>query len=109
LHKLADEIAAAVKRNDVKAYLIADRAFHRALISQINNPTLTDIILNLRDRMRWYGIDTFAGRKCQVASLKQHHQLIDLASGGKVGEIAKLMSRHIRDWTTLFAGVLTKS
>jgi DNA-binding GntR family transcriptional regulator len=109
MHKLANEIDVAVKRNDVQAYLIADRAFHSALISQLNNRTLTDIVLNLRDRMRWYGIDTFAGRKCQLESLKQHHKLIDLAHEGKADEVAKLMSRHIQDWRTLFAGVLTKS
>jgi DNA-binding GntR family transcriptional regulator len=109
LHKQADEIAAAVRRNDVQGYLSKDRAFHRALIEQVNNSTLTDMIMTLRDGMRWYGIDTVAGRKCQIASLKQHHELVDLAAQGKAAEIAVLMSRHIQDWKALFAGVLSKS
>jgi DNA-binding GntR family transcriptional regulator len=108
LHKQADDIAMSVKRNDVQGYLTKDRAFHRALISQVNNPMLTDMIMSLRDGMRWYGIDTAAGRKCQVASLKQHHALIDLADQGKVEEIAVLMARHIQDWRTLFAAVQSK-
>jgi DNA-binding GntR family transcriptional regulator len=109
LHKQAEEIAASVKRNDVQGYLTKDRAFHRALISQVNNSTLTDMIMSLRDGMRWYGIDSAAGRKCQVASLKQHHELVDLAAEGKADEIGTLMSRHIQDWRALFAGVLSKS
>jgi len=108
LNKLADEVAAAVKRKDNLGYLEKDRAFHFALVSHAKNPTLTNMIMGLRDQMRWHGVDSTAGRQCQVASVKQHYQLVDLAARGKTTEVAALITQHIHEWRVLFEAVLNE-
>ncbi len=108
LRKLADEVAAAVKRMDSRGYLEGDRAFHLELISRLNNPMLTKMIMDLRDRMRLYGMDSAAGRQRQIESIKEHYQLIDLAHAGRTDAIAKLMTQHIRTWEPVFTAGLSE-
>jgi DNA-binding GntR family transcriptional regulator len=108
LRKLADEIAAAVKRLDSAGYLESDRAFHFELVSRLNNPMLTKMVMDLRDGMRLYGMDSVAGRQRQVASVKEHYQLIDMAYAGKADAIAKLITQHILSWETVFTAGLSE-
>ena len=93
---------------DRSGYLEGDRAFHLEMVSRLNNPLLTKMIMDLRDGMRLYGMDSVAGRERQVASVEEHYQLIDLASAGKTGAIAELMTQHIRSWEPVFTAGLTE-
>ena len=102
LRRMADAIAAAVEREDVPAYVDADRAFHEELVTQAGNP----LLMEMRDAMRLYGIDSTAGRKRQSASVAEHHALVDLAAAGKADEAAALMSRHILDWKPIFTAAM---
>jgi hypothetical protein len=52
LRRLADDVGAAVRRNDGRGYIETDRAFHLALVSRANNPMLTKMIMEVRDSMR---------------------------------------------------------
>jgi DNA-binding GntR family transcriptional regulator len=108
LRKLADEVAAAVKRKDSGGYIEADRAFHLELVSRANNPMLTRFIMELRDGMRLYGMDSPAGRQRQIASVKEHYQLIDMASAGEIDAIAGLVAQHIRCWEPVFTAGLSE-
>src|ERR1700722_16939173 len=63
LKKLADNVATAVRRKDGRGYIEADRAFHLALVSRAGNPLLTKMVMELRDGMRLYGMDSPAGRQ----------------------------------------------
>jgi DNA-binding GntR family transcriptional regulator len=107
LRALADVIAETVRANDVLAYVDADRAFHFALVERAENPLLTRVIMELRDGMRLYGIDSAAGRQRQVASVHEHYEFIELAMAGKVAEIAALVDRHINEWKPLFTAALS--
>ena len=107
LRTLADDVARAVKDKDVLGYVESDRAFHQALTAEAGNPLLTRMIMDLRDGMRLYGIDSSAGRQRQLASVGEHYALIELAAAGKVGEIAALIDRHINEWKPLFSAALT--
>jgi DNA-binding GntR family transcriptional regulator len=106
LRTLADNVAAAVKRKDGNGYIETDRAFHLALVSRAGNPLLTKMIMELRDGMRLYGMDSPAGRQRQVASVKEHYQLIDLAVVGDVATISKLIVEHIGSWEPVFTSAL---
>jgi DNA-binding GntR family transcriptional regulator len=106
LHRLADEISAAVRRKDARGYIETDRAFHLALVARANNPMLTKMIMDLRDSMRLYGMDTAAGRQRQVASVKEHYQLIDFAVAGDTDSISKLITQHIKSWEPVFMAAL---
>jgi len=107
LRTLADDVARAVKDKDVLGYVESDRAFHQALTAEAGNPLLTRMIMDLRDGMRLYGIDSAAGRQRQVASVKEHYQLIELASAGNTKSIAALISKHILDWKPVFTAALS--
>ncbi len=106
LNNLADAIAAAVKDRDVRAYLEADRAFHGAFVSRADNPRLTKTIMDLRDDMRLFGIDSAEGEERQRESVKEHYQLVDLAAKGDARAIAPLITKHILAWRPLFRRAL---
>jgi DNA-binding GntR family transcriptional regulator len=106
LKKLADAVAVAVKARNVGDYLEADRAFHEALVSRAGNPRLTKMIMDLRDDMRLFGIESAEGEERQRASVKEHYQLVDLAVKGDTKNIASLITSHIMDWQPLFRKAL---
>ncbi len=102
LKRLADAVGVAVEAGDMTGYLTTDRAFHRALVERANNPLLTKMVMQLRDDMRLYGIDSPEGRKRQKLSVKEHFQMIELARNGDTAGIAKLIALHILSWKPLF-------
>ena len=103
---LADAVGEAVGREDVTAYLVTDRAFHTALVARADNPLLTKLVLQLRDGMRLYGIDSPEGRQRQRDSVAEHYRLVELAQQGRCDEAAALMSHHILSWKPLFSAAL---
>ena len=107
LRQLADNVAAAVEGGDVLTYVEADRAFHRTLVVQAGNPLLAKLIMELRDGMRLYGIDSLGGKQRQIASVREHYRMIEMAEAGDKDGIAALMSRHILDWKPVFTQALT--
>lgn len=106
LRALADAVAAAVHDEDGRGYLEADRSFHRALVEHAGNPLLTKQVMDLRDRMRLYGFDSAVGRRRILASIDEHHRLIDLAAAGDTAGIAALITPHIMAWKEVFAAGL---
>lgn len=108
LKALADDIAAAVEKDDVYAYLEADRRFHLAFIAAADNALLTEMAMGLRDKMRLYGIFSRAGLERQAASVAEHYRLIELAKAGDAAGIAALMTDHIRTWEPIFISASPK-
>lgn len=108
LRDLADQVAAAVERNDVRGYIETDRAFHQALVMRADIPILTRMIMDLRDAMRLYGIDSPEGRQRQITSVGEHYRLIDLAVEGDKAGIGDLIGRHIMDWEPIFVAALSE-
>ena len=108
LRRLAGEVGAAVERDDVPAYVASDRAFHHELVNQAGNALLTRMVMEARDAMRLYGIDTSAGRKRQQESVAEHIGLVELAEAGNAKEAAKLMSRHILEWKPIFTDAIQR-
>jgi DNA-binding GntR family transcriptional regulator len=104
----ADEVAQAVEAGDVAAYIASDRAFHEAMVSQVANPLLTKMVMQLRDDMRLYGIDSAEGQKRQKESVKEHYQMIELAEKRDADKIGALISRHILAWKPLFKSALDR-
>lgn len=103
---LADEVAQAVKDQDVGQYIESDRSFHEALVSRAGNPLLTRMIMHLRADMRLYGINSEEGRVRQRASVEEHYEMIDLAVKQQPDAIVALITRHIESWKPLFAAAL---
>src|SRR5690606_11342156 len=72
---LADEVARAVKDEDIARYIASDSRFHEALVARAGNPLLTRMIMDLRANMRLYGINSEEGRKRQHASVEEHYEM----------------------------------
>jgi len=106
LRPLADAIANAVERGDVDAYLGRDREFHHEFVSLLGNKLMTELIMNLRDNMRLYGITSPPGIERQRASVREHYELLDLAAAGNAETIAPLMRHHISSWKDVFSAGL---
>ncbi|MDR7006215.1 GntR family transcriptional regulator [Paraburkholderia strydomiana] len=105
---LADEIAHAVEAGDVATYITSDRSFHEAMVSQVGNPWLTKMVMQLRDDMRLYGIHSPEGLERQKESVKDHYQMVYFAENGEVEKIGALISRHILSWKPLFKTALDR-
>jgi DNA-binding GntR family transcriptional regulator len=103
---IADEVASAVERHDVNAYIETDRRFHETLVARAGNPRLTRLVMAQRDDMRLYGIDSKEGRQRQIDSVAEHYQMIHYALEGDVEQIGELITQHIMAWMPLFAAAL---
>jgi DNA-binding GntR family transcriptional regulator len=103
---LADEVADAAARGNVAEYIAADRAFHEALVARVGNPLLTKMVMQLRDDMRLYGIDSPEGLQRQKASIQEHYRMVELATKKDVKKIGALISEHILSWKPLFRSAL---
>jgi len=106
---LADDIARAVKTEDVMLYLEADRSFHRVLTAAADNERLTDMVMGLRDQMRLYGIKSRAGLERQNESIAEHYRIIELATAGDVAALLNLLKHHIRTWEPIFIDALSRT
>lgn len=108
LRRLARAIEAAVAAGDVPAYIEGDRAFHKEFVAQAGNPLLTRLVMEARDAMRLYGIDTGPGRQRQQASVEEHFQLVDLVETGAVEEASGMISHHILTWKPIFTAAIER-
>lgn len=75
-------------------------------MDRAGNPLLTKQVMDLRDRMRLYGFNSAVGRRRILASIDEHHRLIDLAAAGDTAGIAALITPHIMAWKEVFAAGL---
>jgi DNA-binding GntR family transcriptional regulator len=69
---------------------------------------LTRLVVEARDAMRLYGIDTGPGRQRQQASVQEHFQLVDLAASGAVKDVSNLISHHILTWKPIFTDAIKR-
>lgn len=107
--RFADDVARAVREENVKLYLETDRTFHRAFTAAADNELLTEMVMGLRDKMRLYGINTRAGLERQQASVGEHYEIISLALAGKIDELTALLKVHIRSWEPIFLDAIARA
>ncbi|MBO4222182.1 GntR family transcriptional regulator [Bradyrhizobium neotropicale] len=108
LYRFADDIARAVKTEDLRLYLESDRSFHQLLTAAADNARLTELVMGLRDQMRLYGIKSRAGLARQNESTAEHYQIIELAMAGKEEALTNLLRHHIRAWEPIFVEALSQ-
>lgn len=105
----ADAVAVTVAADDVAAYLEADRRFHQALTEQADNELLTEMVMDLRSKMRLYGIASDAGKERQRESVQEHFRIIELAEIGDADSLRTLLRHHIRSWQPIFTEALLRA
>ncbi len=95
LRLLADAIVTAAQKSDVVAYLQADTAFHTTLLGLSGNTTLVELVTDLRNRTRLYGLDTLVHSGQLVDSAAEHVELVRVLEKGPPAAVAKLMRHHL--------------
>jgi DNA-binding GntR family transcriptional regulator len=95
LRLLADAIVTAAQKGDVVAYLEADTTFHTTLLGLSGNTTLVELVTDLRNRTRLYGLDSLLHGGKLVDSAAEHLELVRVLDSGRAAEVTKLMRRHL--------------
>jgi DNA-binding GntR family transcriptional regulator len=95
LRATADEIVEAAARRDTLAYIDADRRFHLELLSLAGNRHLVEVVTDLRNRARLYGVSQMAQRGALVPSAQEHQEILELLLRGDGKGAEDLMRRHL--------------
>jgi DNA-binding GntR family transcriptional regulator len=95
LDALAQSIVDAAKHADLTAYLEADTAFHAALLGMGGNAMLVELVTDLRNRTRLFGLDALVHSGRLTDSAGEHVALVTLLRRGDAAQAATLMRRHL--------------
>lgn len=94
--QLAAEIVKAAHENNVVAFVEADRNFHVGLLSLLKNEQLTNIVENLRNQTRRYGLKVLSSQEGElVKSAEGHKLLLDAILSGDKKLVTKIMTEHL--------------
>jgi DNA-binding GntR family transcriptional regulator len=100
----ADAIVEGAAKADITLYLEADTAFHRYLMSLAGNPILVDLVSDLRNRTRLFGLDSLVHNGQLAASAQEHVTLVSLLERGDRDAVADLIRKHLGHVRTIWAG-----
>lgn len=102
LTELAQQVVDAAKQGDLIAHVEADRAFHGRLLELSGNRPLVDIVYDMRDRTRLYGLAPLAQRGDLGATVEEHLTMCELVAAGDADGLAALVRTHVgrvrREW-----------
>jgi DNA-binding GntR family transcriptional regulator len=92
---LADQTVDAAVAGDLRAFLSIDRDFHLHLTGLLGNERLVNIVAQLRDQTRLYGMSHDLPREEAAASARDHIELTDAIAAGQTAEAEAIMRRHL--------------
>ncbi|MER5887037.1 GntR family transcriptional regulator [Streptomyces sp. NPDC001941] len=95
LRPIANEIVACARKHDLIGYLEADRRFHLSLLGLSGNDRLVQVVGDLRNRSRLYGLTGLAERGLLVDSAEEHHELLDIMISGDAKAAEECLARHL--------------
>ncbi|MEV1178551.1 GntR family transcriptional regulator [Nonomuraea sp. NPDC049784] len=95
LRPIAEEIVSAAERGDLLAYVDADLRFHVELLTLAGNGHLVEVVRDLRNRARLYGLSQLVERGTLAESAREHLQLLDALKNGESEAVRHLMTEHI--------------
>jgi DNA-binding GntR family transcriptional regulator len=99
---LAREVVDAARDGDLIKHVEADRAFHGRLLELGGNQRLVQIVYDLRDRTRLYGLANLAERGVLGPTVEEHLTMCEFLAAGNSEALAELVRTHIghvrREW-----------
>ncbi len=96
LRPVAQEIVSAAERGDLLAYVDADLRFHVELLALSGNAHLVEVVRDLRNRARLYGLSQLYARGTLTDSGREHLALLDALEAGDAATVEHIMSEHIQ-------------
>ncbi|MBT2227351.1 GntR family transcriptional regulator [Nonomuraea sp. NEAU-A123] len=96
LRPVAEEIVAAAERGDLLGYVDADLRFHVELLTLSGNAHLVEVVKDLRNRARLYGLSQLSERGTLSDSAREHVALLDALKTGDTKAARTIMSEHIQ-------------
>lgn len=91
----AESIVDAARRDDLASYLEADTRFHLTLLSLSGNALLVELVTDLRNRTRLFGLDSLVRDGGLVDSAAEHVTLVDLLRRDDASAVGHLMRHHL--------------
>jgi len=99
---LVDELEALARGKDLIGYLQVDRSFHLGLLALLGNGRLVQIVGNLRDQTRLFGLHALAESGQILTSASEHRSLLKALQAGSADEAERIMRSHLehiaREW-----------
>lgn len=86
-------------------FVETDREFHLGILGTLGNSRLVEIVGNLRDQSRLWGLDRVAGSDSFQHSLREHSDLLDAIEAGDSEAAARVMRAHLGHVRGLWAGL----
>ena len=105
LRDLCERNQAYAKARDWENFVETDREFHLLILGALGNARLVDIVGNLRDQSRLWGLDRIAGSASFQRSLQEHSSLLDAIEAGDSAAAAAVMRAHLGHVRGLWAGL----
>lgn len=91
-----DEMAAALKADDVSSFSAADRAFHEVVVEAAGNSVIARQYSHLRDRQIVIVAGNLRGDKPRMTnSLRQHRELLRLLESGTKAQFVHACREHV--------------
>ncbi|MFD1542921.1 GntR family transcriptional regulator [Nonomuraea guangzhouensis] len=103
LRPVAEEIVAAAERGDLLGYVDADLRFHVELLTLSGNAHLVEVVKDLRNRARLYGLSQLRERGTLAESAREHVALLDALKAGDTTAARTIMSEHIHHVRDIWA------
>jgi len=95
LRPLAMEIVTSATRGDLIDYVEADLRFHLGLLALAGNEHLVEVVRDLRQRSRLYGLTALVETKRLQASAEEHLELLDALLARDTEAAREVMTRHL--------------
>jgi DNA-binding GntR family transcriptional regulator len=95
LRQLAQVIVDHAEKGDLVGYTEADRVFHLRLLSYANNTRMSNLVSDLRDHTRLFGLSSLLERGELVDVAREHLPIIDTIERGDPRAVERLMRNHI--------------
>ncbi|MEU7000762.1 GntR family transcriptional regulator [Nonomuraea sp. NPDC046570] len=96
LRPVAQEIVDAAERGDLLGYVDADLRFHVELLTLSGNLHLVEVVRDLRNRARLYGLSELSQRGTLTESAREHLALLDALKSGDRAASQSIMGDHIQ-------------
>ncbi|MFF4501463.1 GntR family transcriptional regulator [Streptomyces sp. NPDC001401] len=95
LRPLAVEIVTSATRGNLLDYVEADLHFHLGLLALAGNDHLVEVVRDLRQRSRLYGLTALIEAKQLQASAEEHLELLDALLARDTEAVREVMTRHL--------------